>query len=104
MRTSTRDQPTPPWAGRRQSTNPEEIQRLDLVVDRNSEDASGLPWTFLDEVRDRTLIGEGARLIVGKGIVRAVARVVEVAGDVVRVRPLPGPVDEHRTLRSHPVA
>ena len=84
--------------------NDEEIEGLDLVVDLNSEDESGLPWTFLDEARDSTLIREGAWLIVGEGSVRAVAQVVEVAGDIVRVRPLPGPVDEHRELLSHRVA
>ncbi len=84
--------------------NDEEIEGLDLVVDLNSEDESGLPWTFLDEARDSTLIREGAWLIVGEGSVRAVAQVVEVSGDIVRVRPLPGPVDEHRDLLSHRVA
>jgi hypothetical protein len=84
--------------------NDEEIEGLDLVVDLNSEDESGLPWTFLDEARDSTLIREGAWLIVGEGSVRAVAQVVEVSGDIVRVRPLPGPVEEHRDLLSHRVA
>jgi len=81
--------------------NDEEIEGLDLVVDLNSEDESGLPWTFLDEARDPRLIREGAWLIVGEGGVRAVAQVVEVAGDIVRVRPLRGPVDDHRELLSH---
>lgn len=84
--------------------NDEEKEGLDLVVDLNSEDESGLPWTFVDEARDPTLIREGAWLIVGAGSVRAVAQVVEVAGDIVRVRPLPGPVDEHRELLSYRVA
>jgi hypothetical protein len=30
--------------------------------------------------------------------------VVEIDDDIVRVRPLPGPVDEHRHLLSHRVA
>jgi len=82
----------------------EQIQGLDLVVDLNSEDESGLPWTFLDKARDPTLIREGAWLIVGEGSVRAVAQVVEITGDIIRVRPLPGPVDQHRELLSHRVA
>ncbi len=81
-----------------------EIPSLDLVVDLNSEDESGLPWTFLDEARDPALISEGAWLVVGEGAVRAVAQVVEIDDNIVRVRPLPGPVDEHRHLLSHRVA
>jgi hypothetical protein len=79
---------------------------IDLVVDLNSEDESGLPWSFLDEARDPSLIREGTWLIVGEGTVRAVAQVIEIEieGDIVRVRPLPGPVDEHRTLLTHDVA
>lgn len=80
------------------------IPSLDLVVDLNSEDESGLPWTYLDEARDPTLIREGSWLVVGEGAVRAVAQVVEIDDDIVRVRPLPGPVDEHRHLLSHRVA
>ncbi|MFO7592205.1 MAG: hypothetical protein R6X23_15170 [Acidimicrobiia bacterium] len=74
------------------------LPELDLVVDLNSEDESGLPWTFLDEAHDRDLVREGAWLVVGQGSVRAVAQVVEIDGDIVRVRPLPGPVQKHRAL------
>lgn len=78
----------------------DEPRPVDLVVDLGSEDDSGLPWTFLDEARDPTRIREGAWIVVGEGSVRAVAQVVEIEGDIVRVRPLPGPVDEHRHLLS----
>ncbi|MBM3672227.1 MAG: hypothetical protein FJW86_08635 [Actinobacteria bacterium] len=71
---------------------------LDLVVDLNGEDESGLPWAFVDEARDPELIQEGAWLVVGQGNVRAVAQVVEIEGEIVRVRPLPGPVSKHRQL------
>jgi hypothetical protein len=77
---------------------------IDLVLDLNSEDESGLPWSFLDEARDPSLIREGAWLIVGEGTVRAVAQVIEIEGDIVRVRPVPGPVDAHRALLTHDVA
>ena len=77
---------------------------IDLVVDLNSEDDSGLPWTFVDEAPDATLIVEGVWLVVGQGAVRAVAQVVEIEGEIVRVRPLPGPVDRHRHLLRHRVA
>lgn len=84
-------------------TEHEEL-RIDLPVDLNSEDESGLPWTFIDEATDRTLVVEGAWLVVGEGSTRAVAEVVEIEGDIVRVRPLPGPVDRHRHLLAHGVA
>ncbi len=74
---------------------------VDLVVDLNGEDESGLPWTFLDEARDPGLVRPGAWLVVGEGSARAVAQVVEIDGDIVRVRPLPGPVDAHRELLTH---
>jgi hypothetical protein len=77
---------------------------IDLTVDLNSEDESGLPWTFLDEAADPTLVVEGAWLVVGEGSARAVAQVVEIDGDIVRVRPLPGAVDRHRHLLAHRVA
>ncbi len=77
---------------------------VDLVVDLNSEDESGLPWSFLDEARDPALIREGAWIIVGEGSTQAVAQVVEIEGEIVRVRPLPGPVESHRALLRHDVA
>jgi len=77
---------------------------IDLVVDLNGEDESGMPWTFLAEARDPTIIREGAWIIVGEGSTRAVAQVVEIEGDIVRVRPLPGPIENHRTLLKHDVA
>jgi len=49
-------------------------------------------------------VSEGAWLIVGDGNVRAVAQVVEIDGDIVRVRPLPGPVSKHRELLGGRVA
>jgi hypothetical protein len=78
--------------------------QIDLTVDLNNEDDSGLPWTFLDEARDPSLIREGAWIVVGEGSGRAVAQVVEIEDDIVRVRPLPGPVERHRELLSHRVA
>jgi hypothetical protein len=74
------------------------LDQVDLVVDLNSEDESGLPWSFVDEARDPSLIVEGAWLVVGEGQARAVAQIVEVDDDIVRVRPLPGPVERHRHL------
>lgn len=70
---------------------------LDLVVDLNTMDDSGLPWAFLDAASDRSRIVPGRHIIVGSGQVRAVATVVDI-DDVVHVRPLRDPVDHHRHL------
>ena len=72
---------------------------LDLFVDLNSLDETGLPWSFVDEASDRSRIVAGAFVVVGGGSVRAVAQVVDITEDgIVRVRPLSGPVSEHSHL------
>lgn len=71
---------------------------LDLRVDLNTEDDTGLPWAFLRDARDPSIVREGAWLIVGSGNVRAVAQVAQIEGDLVWVRPLPGPVSKYRLL------
>jgi hypothetical protein len=82
----------------------ESEMQIDLTVDLNNEDESGLPWTFLDEALNPSLIREGAWIVVGEGSARAVAQVVEIEDGIVRVRPLPGPVERHQHLLSHPAA
>lgn len=74
------------------------MQDVDLVVDLNTMDDSGLPWAFLDAASDRSRIVPGTHIIVGSGEVRAVATVVDIDGDVVHVQPLRGPVSRHRHL------
>ncbi|MDH4077785.1 MAG: hypothetical protein OEW29_17790 [Acidimicrobiia bacterium] len=74
---------------------------LDLRVDLNTEDDTGLPWAFLRDARDPSIIVEGAWLIVGSGKVRAVGQVAQIDGDLVWVRPLPGPVSQYRHLLGH---
>ncbi len=74
---------------------------VDLRVDLNTEDDTGLPWAFLDDARDPGLIREGAWIVVGSGQARAVAQVAQVEGNLVWVRPLPGPVSRHRHLVPH---
>jgi hypothetical protein len=71
---------------------------VDLRVDLNTEDDTGLPWAFARDARDPTLLKEGAWLVVGSGSTRAVAQVVQIDGDLVWVRPLPGPVSQYREL------
>jgi hypothetical protein len=77
---------------------------VDLVLDLNTEDDSGLPWAFLDDATDPSRIVEGAWIVVGSTAAVAVAQVAEVDGDLVRVRPLPGPVARHRHLLTHHAA
>ncbi len=74
---------------------------LDLRVDLNTEDDTGLPWAFLRDACDPSIVVEGAWLIVGSGKVRAVAQVAQVAGDLVWIRPLPGPVSRYLRLLGH---
>ena len=74
---------------------------IDLRVDLNCEDDTGLPWAFLRDAKDPALVREGMWLIVGSGKTRAVAQVAEVDGDLVWVRPLPGPVRQYRHLLAH---
>jgi hypothetical protein len=54
--------------------------------------------------RDQALIREGDRIVVGEGSARAVAQVVEIEGEIVRVRPLPDPVERHKALLKHRIA
>jgi len=78
--------------------------QIDLELDLNSEDDTGLPWAFMDEARDPSRIREGAWLIVGSGGATAVAQVIDIEGEIVHVRPLPGPVSRHRHLLADSVA
>ena len=71
--------------------------KIDLFVDLNTEDETGLPWTYLDQARDQTVVVPGRLIVVGAGSAIAIAEVVDVAVDgLVHVRPLPGPVTEQR--------
>ena len=71
---------------------------VDMRVDLNTEDDTGLPWAFVRDDRDPVLLKEGAWLVVGSGNARAVAQVVQVDADLVWVRSLPGPVSQYRQL------
>jgi hypothetical protein len=70
---------------------------VDLVLDLNSEDDTWLPWGFVDEASDPALIQKGAWILVGSGTARAVAQVADVEGEIVHVRPLPGPASRIAT-------
>lgn len=75
---------------------------VDLPLDLNTQDETGLPWTFLDEAPDRARIVQGGWIVVGGSVAQAVAQVVSIKslpqGDLVRVRPLPGPVSDYGYL------
>jgi uncharacterized phosphosugar-binding protein len=75
--------------------------KIDLFVDLNTEDETGLPWTYLDQASDPSLVVPGRLLVVGAGSAVAMAEVIDVAADgLVHVRPLPGPIDIHRAAAS----
>lgn len=76
----------------------DKIDPLDLLVDLNTMDETGLPWAFLKRAADPAQIVPGSHIIVGAGKVRAVATVVDVVDGIVHVRPLRGPVSQHRHL------
>ena len=45
---------------------------VDLFVDLNTEDETGLPWSMLSEAKDPAAIIPGRHIVVGAGSVRAV--------------------------------
>jgi len=71
---------------------------IDLRVDLNGMDETGLPWAFVDEARDPAAVVAGRHLLVGGGSAVAVAVVVDVDGDIVHVQPRPGPASKWRHL------
>ena len=77
---------------------PQTTDELDLRVDLNTEDETGLPWAFLRDARDPSIVIEGAWLVVGSGTTRAVAQVAQIEDGLVWVRPLPGPVGQYEHL------
>ncbi len=75
---------------------------VDLVVDLNTMDDTGLPWAFLDEAPDPDKVRPGRHVIVGSGRARAVALVVDITDGIVHVRPLRGPVADNAHLLDPP--
>lgn len=76
----------------------DQLEPIDLLVDLNTMDETGLPWAFLKRAGDPARIIPGSHIVVGSGNVRAVATVVDVVDGIVHVRPLRGPVVQHRHL------
>jgi len=59
------------------------------------------PGGLVEEAREPELIEQGRWIVVGNPATKAVAQIVEVVGNVVRVRLLPGPVSRHLELLGH---
>ena len=75
----------------RQSRLPEgrTSMKVDLFVDLNTENETGLPWTYVDQADDPSSIIAGRIVRVGSGNVSCLAEVVDVSRDgIVHVRPL----------------
>ena len=75
---------------------------IDLTVDLNTIDDTGMPWAFLDEAADPEKVRPGRHLVVGAGQARAVALVTDVTDGIVHVRPLRGSVMSNAHLLDGP--
>jgi hypothetical protein len=72
---------------------------VDLRVDLQTMDETGLPWTFLDQARDPSRIVPGCHIVAGSGAAVAVVVVVDVTEEgIVHVHPLPGSVASNAHL------
>ena len=72
---------------------------IDIYVDWTTQDDTGLPWTFIEEAHDPSLIAIGSYVIAGHGDAVAVAEVVAIADDgVVHLRQVPGPISANAHL------
>jgi hypothetical protein len=78
---------------------------IDIDIDWNEEDDTGLPWTFLDKASDPSRIVPGAFVIAGRGSAIAVAEVVDLDSEgVVHLRQLPGPISASAHLLHAPAS
>ena len=78
---------------------------IDIYVDWNTQDHTGLPWTFLDQAADPSRIRPGTHVIAGHDDALAVAEIVDIDTDgVVHLRQLPGPVSTNAHRPSAPVS
>lgn len=75
------------------------IVDIDLPLDLNTIDETGLPWTYLDQAGDASRVIPGRHLVVGSGAALAVAVVVDVGVDgIVHVQPVRGSVEANAQL------
>lgn len=75
---------------------------VDLPVDLNTMDDTGLPWAFLDEAPDPTRVRPGHHLLVGSGAARAIALVIDITDGIVHLQPLRGSVSANIHLLDDP--
>ncbi len=74
---------------------------VEIEIDWNEEDDTGLPWTFVHRARTPSKIVPGAYVVAGRGKALAVAEVVDIDEQgVVHLRALPGPLSAHQDLLS----
>lgn len=78
------------------------MAHIDIAADLNSEDETGLVWTFLDEAPEPSIIRPGEVVVAGSELTSAVCEVVDLvekpAGTVVHLRVLPGTIEQYRRL------
>ena len=78
------------------------MAHIDIAADLNSEDETGLVWTFLDEAPDMSIIRPGEVVVAGSELTPAVCEVVDLVekpvGTVVHLRVLPGTIEQCRRL------
>ncbi len=85
--------------------NVEHDDTVDLVVDFNTMDETGLPWAFLDEAPHPDRVLPGAYIVAGSGAARAVALVVDIVDGIVHVQPMRGSVASNlQLLTAHRIA
>lgn len=90
---------TSAWRGENVATTD-----VDLVVDLNTMDDTGLPWAFLDDAPDAARVRPGQHILVGSGAAHAVALVIDVTDGIVHVRPLRGSVSANAHMLMIPAA
>jgi hypothetical protein len=82
-----------------------EAYPIDVIVDLNTMDETGLPWAFLDRAPHPERLVPGAYVVAGSGQARAVALIIDVADGIVHVQPLRGSLASHAALLTqHPLA
>jgi hypothetical protein len=72
---------------------------IDIDIDWNEEDDTGLPWTFADRAAFPERIVPGAFVIAGRGSAVAVAEVIDRDDEgVVHLRPVEGSIEDNAHL------
>ena len=78
------------------------MTHVDIAADLNSEDETGLVWTYLDEAREPSVIRPREIVVAGTELTPAVCEVVDLVeqptGTIVHLRVLPGTLAQYRKL------